>query len=320
MICQYRSSYRYFLFQVNVGAEIEVRESDGKVYQATVRKVEGSKCLVHYKGWASSWDEWLKIPGDEASSEKEEKEKVLTKKAPAKSEKRKHSTSSSTSGCSPNNQNEPPPKKLKPEVVSEIEVSISTPLDQSVDEGPAKSASVSESPAQEQTKSTPAAATSSKAFQAQKTSSKKAPTPDARQKTIMSFFKRFDPASPNSQQPKSKKISKQEEEDSDEVEILEKVSPQKIDDKKSEEKELNKKNAEIKVVSSSLGFFKLADEDPKQKESAKFTCQHCKMTFSNMLTWKSHEDGHIQVRSRVFVKFQHVYIYVHLNVNSCRQT
>merc|ERR1719489_692778 len=53
----------------------------------------------------------------------------------------------------------------------------------------------------------------------------------------------------------------------------------------------------VKVVSSPLGFFKLADEETKHKEverTAKFTCQHCKMTFSNMLTWKSHEDGHVQ--------------------------
>merc|ERR1712130_935079 len=64
--------------------------------------------------------------------------------------------------------------------------------------------------------------------------------------------------------------------------------------KDKEEKELVKK-AENKVVSSPIGFFKLSEEEVKVKEkSAKFTCQHCKMTFSNMLTWKSHEDGHIQ--------------------------
>ena len=286
---------------MKIGAEIDVRESDGKVYQATVLKMEGSKCFIHYKGWASSWDEWLEIPEEKGSSEKEQKEKVSTKKVPAKSDKRKHSTSSSASSGSSPNQNEPPPKKLKPEVVSEIEasndveVSMTTPLNQSQDLG--KSAPPSdtrESPSQEETKSTPTVATSSKATPVQKTSSKKAHTPDGRQKTIMSFFKKFNPASQKSPQLKSKV-----EEDNDEVEILEKVSPQKLD-KKDGEKELDKK-AEAKVVSSPLGFFKLAEEEVALKEgerSAKFTCQHCKMTFSNMLTWKSHEDGHIQVGSR----------------------
>ena len=286
---------------MKIGAEIDVRESDGKVYQATVLKMEGSKCFIHYKGWAPSWDEWLTIPEEKESSEKEQKEKVSTKKVPAKSDKRKHSTSSSASSGSSPNQNEPPPKKLKPEVVSEIdeasnavEVSMTTPLNQSQDLG--KSAPPSdtrESPSQEEAKSTPTVATSSKATPVQKTSSKKAHTPDGRQKTIMSFFKKFDPASQKSPQLKSKV-----EEDNDEVEILEKVSPQKLD-KKDGEKELDKK-AEAKVVSSPLGFFKLAEEEVALKEgerSAKFTCQHCKMTFSNMLTWKSHEDGHIQVGS-----------------------
>ena len=85
------------------------------------------------------------------------------------------------------------------------------------------------------------------------------------------------------------------------MEILEKVSPRKLDKKDREEKELNKKT-DNKVVSSPIGFFKLTEEEVKVKEkSAKFTCQHCKMTFSNMLTWKSHEDGHIQVRSTQFL-------------------
>ena len=91
---------------MKVGAEIDVRESDGKVYKATVLKMEGANCFIHYKGWAASWDEWLKIP--EESSEQEQKEEVSTKKVPAKSDKRKHSTSSSaSSSCSPN-QKEPP--------------------------------------------------------------------------------------------------------------------------------------------------------------------------------------------------------------------
>ena len=95
-----------------MGAEIDVKESDGKVYQASVLKLEGSKCLVHFKGWASSWDEWLEIPEQSESIGKEVK--VLSQKAPAKSDKRKHSSSSSASSSSSPNQNEPQPKKLKP--------------------------------------------------------------------------------------------------------------------------------------------------------------------------------------------------------------
>ena len=290
-----------------MGAEIDVKESDGKVYQATVMKLEGSKCLVHFKGWASSWDEWLEIPEQSESIEEEVKlgERVLSKKAPAKSDKRKHSSSSSASSRNSPNQNEPQPKKLKPEGVSEIdiskdvEVSMSTPLNNSLDESLVKSATsieISEISAQEQIKSVPTVASSSKASPIQKTSSKKASNHDERQKTILSFFKKFDPAARKSTQLKSKKTMKLVEEDSNEVKILEKVSPQKISDQKGEEKELAKK---VEVVSSPLGFFKLAEEEIKHKEveksSAKFTCQHCKMTFSNMLTWKSHEDGHVQV-------------------------
>ena len=295
-----------------MGAEIDVKESDGKVYQASVLKLEGSKCLVHFKGWASSWDEWLEIPELSESIGKEVK--VLSQKAPAKSDKRKHSSSSSASSSSPPNQNEPQPKKLKPEGVSEIdiskdvEVSMSTPpLNNSLDESlnkTATSSEISETPAQEQTKSVPTVASSSKAFPIQKTSSKKASNPDERQKTILSFFKKFDPAARTPPQLKSKKIMKLVEEDSDEVKILEKVSPQKMLDQKGEEKELAKK---VEVVSSPLGFFKLAGEEIKHKEveksSAKFTCQHCKMTFSNMLTWKSHEDGHVQVKIKTFLNF-----------------
>ena len=299
---------------MNIGAEIDVKESDGKVYQATVLKMESSKCLVHFKGWASSWDEWLDIPEQSESIEKEgkTKEKVLSQKAPVKSDKRKHSSSYSASSSSSPNQNEPPIKKLKPEVVSEIDiskdaqVSMSTPLNHSLDESLVKSATssgISETPSQEQTKSTPTEASSSKASPVQKTSSKKAPTPDERQKTILSFFKKFDPAARKSPQLKPKKSAKQVEEVSDEVKILEKVSPKKILEQKSGEKELTKK---VDVVSSSLGFFKLAEEETKHKEverTAKFTCQHCKMTFSNMLTWKSHEDGHVQVKIKTFLNF-----------------
>merc|ERR1719193_1411159 len=140
---------------------------------------------------------------------------------------------------------------------------MSTPLNNSLDESLDKSATssqISETPAQEQIKSVPTVASSSKASPIQKTSSKKVPTPDERQKTILSFFTKFDPAARKSPQLKSKKTMKLVEEDSDEVKILEKVSPQKILDQKVEEKELAKK---VEVVSSPLGFFKLAGEETK---------------------------------------------------------
>merc|ERR1719193_818048 len=112
---------------------------------------------------------------------------------------------------------------------------MSTPLNNSLDESLDKSATssqISETPAQEQTKSVPTVASSSKTSPIQKTSSKKASNPDERQKTILSFFKKFDPAARKSPQLKSKKIMKLVEEDSDEVKILEKVSPQKMLDQK----------------------------------------------------------------------------------------
>ena len=305
---------------MKVGAEIDVKESDGNTYQANVLKVEGSKCLVHYKGWASSWDEWLEIPKDGEGLVKEIKstEKVSKSKAPAKSDKRKHSDSTSSSSSCSSDQREPPLKKLKPEVVSELETSSKdvevslgsgTPLDQSLDQSLTKSASssdISETSTQKKNIFTPSAASSSKATPVPKTSSKKTATPDEKQqKTILSFFTRFNPASQKKPQLKSAKTPKQVDEDSDEVEILEKVSPTKMDNK-AEEKKADKK-AETNVVSSPLGFFRLAEGEEKEKEEkkgGKFTCQHCKITFSNMLTWKSHEDGHTQVdrHSQVQVK------------------
>merc|ERR1712129_401105 len=154
-----------------------------------------------------------------------------------------------------------------------------------------------------------------------KKTKKNEPKTEEKQSSIRSFFSRFKPDAGGSPELKKKKnIGEMEKEDmrrkleerlqdsGDEIEILEKVTPKK------EEKEEG-----AKVVNSSLGFFKLADssskgkekeeevkekeksEEAKEKESVvekapstKFACQHCKMTFSNMITWKAHENGHVQ--------------------------
>ena len=102
------------------GAEIDVKESDKKVYKANVLKVEGSKCFIHYKGWAASWDEWLDIPEECEGSDEEVKleEKVVEQKS--NSDKRKHSSSSSVSSTCSAKEKEPPLKKLKPNSVSDI--------------------------------------------------------------------------------------------------------------------------------------------------------------------------------------------------------
>ena len=279
------------------GAEIDVKESDGKVYKANVLKVEGSKCFIHYKGWASSWDEWLDIPEECEGSDEEVKleEKVVEQKS--NSDKRKHSSSSSVSSTCSAKEKEPPLKKLKPNSVSELEISrdvevaISTPPNRSLDES-----QNNDLPNDDLVKSkshdlsTPKhAISSSSSSLAQKTSTKKVVKPDEKQKTILSFFKKFNPAPQKSPKQTMKKAQNQMEETSDEIEILEKVSPEE-NGKKADEK------AEKTMVSSPIGFFKLDGGGAREREkSAKFTCQHCKMTFSNMLTWKSHEDGHIQV-------------------------
>ena len=277
------------------GAEIDVKESDGKVYKANVLKAEGSKCLIHYKGWAASWDEWLDIPeeGEGPDEEVKLKENVVE----LNSDKRKHSSSSSVSSTCSAKEKEPPLKKLKPNSVSELEISkdaevaISTPPNRSLDES-----QNNDLPNDDLVKSksheisTPKQAiSSSSSSSAQKTSTKKVVKPDEKQKTILSFFKKFNPAPQKSPKQTMTKAQNQMEETSDEIEILEKVS-QEENGKKADEK------AEKTMVSSPIGFFKLDGGEAREREkSAKFTCQHCKMTFSNMLTWKSHEDGHVQV-------------------------
>ena len=115
-----------------------MKESDGKVYKANVLKVEGSKCLIHYKGWATSWDEWLDIPEDCEILDNEVKLRGVEIKT--NSDKRRHSSSSSVSSTCSAKEKEPPLKKLKPNSVSELEISkdaevaISTPPNRSLDE------------------------------------------------------------------------------------------------------------------------------------------------------------------------------------------
>merc|ERR1712223_2041440 len=86
------------------------------------------------------WDEWLDIPEECEGSDEEVKleEKVVEQKS--NSDKRKHSSSSSVSSPCSAKEKEPPLKKLNPNSVSELEISkdvevtISTPPNRSLDE------------------------------------------------------------------------------------------------------------------------------------------------------------------------------------------
>jgi len=44
---------------LGVGADVEVVWVDGNTYNAKVLKVGDGKCLVHYKGWNTKYDEWI---------------------------------------------------------------------------------------------------------------------------------------------------------------------------------------------------------------------------------------------------------------------
>ena len=45
-------------FAYNVNEKVKVQWK-GQWYPATVLKVEGNKCFIHYDGYGSNWDEWV---------------------------------------------------------------------------------------------------------------------------------------------------------------------------------------------------------------------------------------------------------------------
>jgi len=42
-----------------IGMAVEVKWIDGETYSAKILDIKGNECLVHYKGWNSSHDEWI---------------------------------------------------------------------------------------------------------------------------------------------------------------------------------------------------------------------------------------------------------------------
>lgn len=45
----------------SVGDELDAKDKVGKWYESLVREVKGGQVFVHYKGWASKWNEWLSV-------------------------------------------------------------------------------------------------------------------------------------------------------------------------------------------------------------------------------------------------------------------
>jgi hypothetical protein len=267
--------------RVVVGGPVQVMEG-GQLYAAKVLQLEAGRCLVHYKGWAAKWDTWLERPGQEGEDgvscqssveedvqgeggqvegvNKEEAQKEGAKKdkeAGQKGEKAEKTTAKEKAAPAkrkPSAGGEegqgPPAKKLRP--------SVTAPGPESEGETP--------KPAKRDSAS----------------SGKKGPTTsDEKQSSILSFFKRFKPTVDGSPELKEKKSMKRKIEDllnesSDQVEILEKVTPTKV---------------ETKVVSSSVGFFKLdsADIDISKED---FKCDLCGAEFSDSGKLAGHQESH----------------------------
>jgi len=115
--------------------------------------------------------------------------------------------------------------------------------------------------------------------------SKLSPSSDSKQSSILSFFSRFKPKEGGS--PLSPK--------------LEDIINQS---KNSDEEDKIVKKEDKTIIKSNVGFFKINEEleseisDCPLKAAQKsgitnsFICQYCKMTFTNALTWKSHEYSH----------------------------
>merc|ERR1711874_872978 len=109
--------------------------------------------------------------------------------------------------------------------------------------------------------------------------SDKTPT---KQSSIFNFFNLFSPKSPEFEKPPRKRIK------------LDKMGPP-IQDTPS-----RVENTNDVIISSPVGFFKVDDNShigsPKRpvlaEQSHRFVCQFCRISFSNMLSWKSHLNTH----------------------------
>jgi len=54
----------FLVFEFQPTMVIDVCDTVNKWYESTIRDVRADKVMVHYNGWASSWDEWIPVDSE----------------------------------------------------------------------------------------------------------------------------------------------------------------------------------------------------------------------------------------------------------------